>query len=491
MEEYGFKGNIETVRGLEPENVWKYFAEISSVPRGSGNEEKISEYFENFAKSHNFWYKRDKSNNILIRKEASQGYENAPGVILQGHMDMVCEKLPESKHDFLKDPVKLLKDGDFIMAYGTTLGGDDGIAAAMALAVLDDDTLCHPMVEVLLTTDEEVGMNGARNFDCSLLKGRRLINIDSEEEGEIIVSCAGGMRIEISLPVERQKAPEGCVFKTISVNGLKGGHSGSDIHLQRASAIKLLGRVLKGIEDVCGLCDIFGGSKDNAIPREASAIIFIKPENEVKIKEILSSFEKTFADEYSKEEYGISVKLSDFSGAPEFVMSESTFNKAVDMLNIMPYGVMTMSSKMPGLVESSVNIGVLRSFEDKITVVSAPRSSVISRRDVIEEQFKAISRILGAQIELRGKYPAWEYKDNSPLRDVMVETFKDLFNCEPKVNAIHAGLECGLFAGVLPEMDMASIGPDMSGVHTTEEKLSIPSVERIYRYLTEILKRLK
>ena len=299
------------------------------------------------------------------------------------------------------------------------------------------------------------------------------------------------MRAELNLPVERVKSPEDVKFFQIAVNGLKGGHSGSDIHLQRASAAKLMARLLRGIENLCGLCEITGGSKDNAINREIKAIVFAVPENFEKIKSIILEYEKIFNKEYLGAEYGINITVEALNTAPETVLSQETFKKAVDMLTLIPYGVVTMSMEMKGLVESSSNIGVVRTYSDRITVISATRSSVMTRRDAIEEQFVAISRLTGAELTVRGKYPAWEYRKKSGLRNTMLSAYRELFGTEARLNAIHAGLECGLFAGRLPDLDMASIGPDMSGVHTTEERLSIPSVERTYRYLTEILKRLK
>ena len=481
---------MDILKDIQPELVWKYFKEISSVPRGSGNEKGICDYFENFAKENKLEYVRDKANNILIRKNASEGYEKAGGVILQGHMDMVCEKTPDSSHDFLKDPIKLVVDGDFLTADGTTLGGDDGIAGAMALAVLSDSSAKHPALEVLLTTDEEVGMNGARSFDCSLLKGKYLINLDSEEEGEIITCCAGGMRAELNLPLKRETVPSDAKPYQITINGLKGGHSGSDIHLQRASAIKLMGRFLYEIKNLCCLCEITGGNKDNAIPRETKAIICANDKNIAAIKEKSEEFEKIFNHEYLNVEYGIKINVETINTEIKSVLSKDTFSTALDMLNLIPYGVVTMSMSMKGLVESSTNIGVIRTYDDKITVISAPRSSVISRRDIIEKQFESIARLCGASLTVRGKYPAWEYREDSVLRGIMVETYKELFGTEPKVNAIHAGLECGLFSGERPDIDMTSIGPDMSGVHTTEEKLSIPSVARTYNYLLAILKNM-
>ncbi len=478
------------LNNTEPKNVWRYFEEISAIPRGSGNEKEICDYFENFAKQNNLWYKRDEHNNILIRKEAYKGYERAEGVILQGHMDMVCEKKPNSNHDFLKDPIKIVKCGDFIKANGTTLGGDDGIAAAIILAILSDKSIESPFIEALLTSDEEVGMKGAINFDYSLLKSTRLINIDSEEEGEIIAGCAGGMRAEININTER-KPVENNTFYQISISGLKGGHSGSDIHLKRANAIKLMARVLNKLEDFCDICEITGGNKDNAIPRETKAIVCVDYKNFENLNNVILDCKNVFNNEYSGAEGYIDICVDKIDIKPKTVLSKNTFKKIVDIINIIPFGVVTMSAQIEGLVESSNNIGVIRTYDDKITITSAPRSSVISRRDIIEQQFISIGRITGANVVIRGKYPAWEYKEKSNLRDIAKKTYKELFGKDSKVNAIHAGLECGIFSEKMPDLDIVSIGPNMEAVHTTEEKLSVSSVERIYSYIVEILKRLK
>ena len=478
---------------IEPKTVWKYFEEISAIPRGSGNEKEICSYFEEFAIKNSLWYKRDEYNNILIRKEASKGYENSDGVILQGHMDMVCEKTALSNHDFNKDPIKIKLNDDFITADGTTLGADNGIACAIALAVLEDNSLEHPAIEVLLTSDEEVDMGGAKNFDCSLIKGKRLINIDSEEEGEIITGCAGGMRAELKVPVKRMAAPPNAVYCQISISGLKGGHSGSDIHLNRASAIKLAGRLMNELfnSGLCGLCEVTGGNKDNAIPRETKIIVWCAEKDIKEINEIVLKCEEMFSKEYSPAENGITITMDKIDIRPETVLSADTFGVIKDVINLIPFGVVFMSGKINGLVESSNNIGVIRTYKDYVSIISAPRSSVETRRDLIESKFVSISRLTGSALEIRGKYPAWEYREISPLRDIMVETYKDMFGKEMCVNAIHAGLECGILSKGMPQVDMVSIGPEMYDVHTTEERISVSSVERTYKYIIEVLKRLK
>jgi len=480
---------MRVLEGLMPELVWKYFEDISMIPRGSGNESQIADFLENFAKEKDLWYRRDDHNNILIRKGASEGYENAEGVILQGHMDMVCEKASGYNHDFLNDPLKLIVDGDFITADRTTLGADNGIAVAMCLAVLSDESIEHPEIEVLLTSDEEMGMTGAINFDYSDLKGRRLINLDSEEEGVVVVSCAGGMRAELLLDAERKEYNgKGNVYQ-IMISGLKGGHSGADIHLQRANAIKLSARVLKEIEGLCSLCEITGGNKENAIPREAKIIICT--DNIDRVNEKLKNIENILNREYYGIEDGINIKAENIDIEINSILSEKTYKDITDMLLLIPCGVITMSADMEGIVESSSSIGVIRTYEDKISVISAPRSSVISRRDYIELQFRAIASAIGCKLNVRGKYPAWEYRKDSPLRDAVVESYEEMFGKKPKIEAIHAGLECGTFAEKVPSMDMVSIGPEMYDVHTTEERISISSSNRVYNYLLDILKKLK
>jgi dipeptidase D len=480
------KQNMYILEGTKPEKVWKFFEEISAIPRGSGNEKGISNFLKNYAEKKGLWVNQDEANNIIIKKPASPGYENSEPVIIQGHMDMVCEKTPESNHDFFKDGIKLIKDGDFITADGTTLGGDDGIAVAMGLALIDDESISHPPIELVLTTDEEVGMNGARNLDFSLLEGRKVLNLDSEEEGYVLAGCAGGLKAEIILPIEKKENDKDCF--EITIYGLKGGHSGSDIHLQRASAVKLMGRVLNRIEDLCFLISVDGGKMDNAIPRSCKAVISTdKPQV---IERTIEKCEKIFKNEFHISDSGIKIKFEKTKNY-EFALDKKTAENAVSLLILIPYGVIDMSLDIKGLVETSNNLGIVETKDDEMIFVSAARSAVGTKKELTSEQFKSLALLTGARLNIKGRYPAWEFRQDSPLRDTLLSVYREMFKKEAKVTTIHAGLECGIFSDNLMGADMVSIGPQMYGIHTTEEKISISSVERTWNFVLEVLKRLK
>jgi len=481
---------MSDINTLKPRKVWKFFSDINNIPRGSGNEKAVSDYFVSFAKERGLWVYQDESYNIIIKKDGTSGYENSMPVIIQGHMDMVCEKLKESSHDFTKDPIKMLVKGDFVTADGTTLGADNGIAAAMGLAILDSSDIAHPPIELVLTTDEESGMNGARSLDVSLLKGKRLINLDSEEEGHILTCCAGGMRVTIALPIKRVSADSAKKAFKIMISGLKGGHSGSDIHLNRANANKLMGRLLEKLSLKCGchIAEINGGAMDNAITRDAEAVVLA--DDELKLKNCLEEMEAAFKEEYKDTDGGIKISAEEFDGVNK-VFDEETAKKAVSILNGIVYGVVSMSEKIKGLVQSSSNIGVVATKENEITFTSAVRSSVNEEKWEICNSLKALAEENGASFSYKGEYPAWEYRENSPLRDVMAKTYEKMFWSMPHIDAIHAGLECGLFSGKMPDCDMVSIGPEMADVHTPNERVSISSVERTYNYIIAVLKNLK
>jgi len=477
---------MNALEGLQPEKVWKFFEKISAIPRGSGNEKGISNYIKSYAENKGLWVYQDAAGNIIIRVPASKGYEKSAPVIIQGHMDMVCEKKPESSHDFLKDGISIIHDGDFVHADGTTLGGDDGIAVAMGLAVADSDDLAHPPVELVFTSDEEIGMTGARQLDFSLLKGRRVLNLDSEEEGSILAGCAGGLKAEIILPVEKKKNENDCY--EITITGLKGGHSGADIHLQRASANKLMGRLLSGIEDICAIVSIDGGKMDNAIPRTCSAVIAAAKEDAV--REAVEEYSRIFNAEFRTTEENIQIELKK-TEKRDCAFEKKSAENAVALLLLIPYGVLFMSSDIPNLVETSSNLGIVKTVNDEIAFVSAARSSVETRKELIAEQFKTLAMLTGGRLNIKGRYPAWEFKAKSPLRDTMLSVYEEMFGKKASVSTIHAGLECGIFAENIRGADMVSFGPDIFYIHTTEEKISVSSVERTWRYLLEVLKKLK
>ncbi|APT75847.1 aminoacyl-histidine dipeptidase [Marinitoga sp. 1135] len=476
--------------GLKPEKVFKFFEEISMIPRCSGNEKAISDYLVKFAKERNLEYIQDDALNVIIKKPATPGYENVPGVIIQGHIDMVCEKTSDSNHDFSKDPLKLQIDGDFIKATNTTLGADNGIAVAYALAILDSDDIEHPYIEVLMTTEEETGMGGANALDPELLKGKVLLNIDSEEEGIFYVSCAGGLRDIITLPIEFMDAPSGFKSYEIKVFGLQGGHSGMEIIKQRGNANKLLGRVLYDLNkkiEVYGI-SIDGGDKSNAIPREATAKILAK--DKTKLIEIIDYWKNVFKNEFSITDPDVELSVNEIEHYNK-VMTKDSFEKAINILMLVHDGIQTMSKAIEGLVESSSNLGVVKTFDNRIEFTSATRSSVETLRDLIHNKAEIIAKLNGAKITTNAPYPAWEYKKDSKIRELMKKVYKDMYGKEPEITAIHAGLECGILSGKMKDVDMISFGPNIYGAHTPEEKLSISSTQRVWEFLLNVLKEMK
>ncbi|ABK61663.1 aminoacyl-histidine dipeptidase [Clostridium novyi] len=482
-----------TFDDLSKDKVFKYFKEISNIPRGSGNEKGISDYLFNFAKERNLEVIQDEALNIIIKKNATKGYENAPTVILQGHMDMVCEKNKDVNHDFINDPIELLVDGNFIKANGTTLGADDGIAVAYCLTILDSDDICHPKLEVLITTEEENGMGGVSRVNGNNLSGNILINIDSEKEGELLSSCAGGVRSTVRLTVELEDRKEGLKPYKISVKGLKGGHSGVDIKTMRGNANKIMGRILNHINSTMGIfiSDINGGLKSNAIPREAEATIFIKERKEGELKNIISNFNEVLKNEFSVADPDVSVTLEEIDEKLYRIFSKSLTNKIILVLMFMPQGVQTMSQDIEGLVESSSNLGVVVTNDDEVTFECAIRSSVKTLKEFIVSKIKLLCDNIGAALTLYADYPAWEYKKESYIRDLFVDVYKDMYQVEPKVTAIHAGLECGILKNILGDIDMVSFGPNIYDAHTPNERVSISSANKNYNYLLEVLKRIK
>lgn len=482
---------MSVLTGVRPENVFKFFEELCSIPHGSGNTRQISDHLVNFAKERNLKYYQDESDNVVIYKDASEGYENAPVTILQGHCDMVAEKTPESDHDFEKDGLKLMVEGDYLTADGTTLGGDDGIAVAYMMAVLDDDSLKHPALECVITSDEEIGLLGAKALDTSVLNGKYLINMDSEEEGYLWISCAGGLSGISRIPVEYQET-EGYVAEVV-IDGLTGGHSGAEIDKNRANANKLMGRFLYelGQKAAFSIMELEGGTKDNAITRKSRALLVVNPEDKSILEEYAAAYQKDLRKEYSGTDAGINV-MTAFQG--EKTVSALTMiskEKVVFFLMNVPYGIEKMSGEIDGLVETSNNIGILKLTEKEMTASCGVRSSVGSAKLYVSEKIQYLTEFLGGEYTVQGDYPAWEYKKDSKLRELMVDTYKELFGEEPCVKAIHAGLECGLFYDKIPGLDCVSYGPTMKDIHTTEEKLSISSTERMWEYLVKVLENIR
>ena len=469
-------------------SVFKYFKDISEIPRGSGNEKEISNYLVEFAKKLKLEVTQDEALNVIIKKAASKGYENAPTVVIQGHMDMVCEKSIDTVHDFEKDPIKLVINGDKIFAKGTTLGADDGIAVAYAMALLADDSIEHPALEILMTTDEERGMSGAINLSEDSIKGKILINIDTEEEGYLLVSCAGGIRTKSSIKIKKEKNDDKILH--IGIRGLKGGHSGMEIDKYRGNANKLMGRVLKEALEFADirLVSISGGSKNNAIPREADAYLTAK-DTEVLIG-VVEKFNDIFRKELFTQDNEVRVFIESTNENYEDIYSKESTEKVINLLYLYPNGVNTMSANIKNLTESSSNLGVVTEENGYVEFDSAVRSSVPSLKDEIVEKIKSITHIIGGKFETNSAYPAWEYKKDSKIRDLCIDVYKKMYNKDPIVYAIHAGVECGVFEEKFGELDMISFGPNIKGAHTPEENLSISSTERVWEYLLNILKNI-
>lgn len=473
--------------GLKPEKVFEYFENISAIPRGSGNTEQISSYCAALAASKGLKYIKDGLGNVVIFKPASKGMESSEPVIIQGHLDMVCEKVHGSTHDFKKDGLKLIVDGDFVHAEGTTLGGDDGIAVAYALALLADDTIPHPPLEVIITVDEEIGMLGADVIDLSELKGRTMINLDSEDEGIFTVSCAGGATATISLPAERKAVYGPCV--RLSVDGLQGGHSGAEIHKNRANANKVMGEFMDRIQKLMPLCltSLSGGTKDNAIPRSCQATLVAMGIQLERINAVAEELQAEIREKYDEPDAVIQAFDVDALGGNG--LSTQATSKVIGLLCAAPNGVQARSKDIEGLVQTSLNMGITK-LGERFNVTFSVRSSVNSEKEDLLEKLKDLAEFFEGNYSQSGEYPAWEFRKDSVLRDTMVRIYREMFGKEPQVLAIHAGLECGLLGEKLPGLDCVSIGPQMHDIHTSREKLDIASTERTWNFLLEVLKNL-
>ena len=482
------------LQDIEPIEVFKYFEEISSIPRESGNEKEISDYLVSFAKQYNLEAIQDKELNVVIRKKGTEGFENSPGVILQGHMDMVCEKNSGVEHDFTKDPLKLKVVDDMIYATGTTLGGDDGIAVAMGLAILASKNIPHPPMELLVTTSEETGMNGAVALDPQNIKGKILINIDSEEEGELLVSCAGGCSAKASIPINWDNPDKSDKVFSIKIKGLKGGHSGAEIHKGRANANKIMARVLKNLKEDTDfkIYKIEGGTKHNVIASDSEAIIVLCSKYESIVKDKVTMLEKVLKDEFKTSDSDLKIEVQSIDILPEKVMSNDTTENVINFMYLIPNGVQSMSMDIEGLVESSLNLGTVVTRENSVECLSSIRSSVRSLRDNIFSVILTIGNFTKAKVVAESSYPEWKYRDDSKIREVMVGVYERLFGKKPVISAIHAGLECGIFSEKFnDELDMISMGPNILDIHSPDEHLSISSTQRIWKYLLEVLKELK
>ena len=483
---------MKVLQNLEPKAVFEYFEEISNIPRGSGNEKEISDYLLNFGKRLGLESIQDEALNIIIKKPGTKGYENAPTVIIQGHMDMVCEKNNGIEHDFEKDPLKLRIVDDYIYATDTTLGADNGIAVAYAMAILASDDIPHPPIEVLITTDEETGMSGAMAINKEHIDGKILINLDNEEEGYLLVSCAGGIRSNATIDVNYQAINDKKLIK-INISGLKGGHSGMDIIKERGNSNKILGRILKGLlrEVKFNLVSLNGGSKNNAIPREAEAVIAINVNDENIVVDIINNWNTIISNELRAQDLGLKIEASIYSNNEGKEFTDECTSKVVNLLYLYPNGINTKSTEIEGLVESSTNLGVLTTVDNKVIFDSAIRSSVPSLKEEIVLRSKTIVELLGGDFSTTSDYPAWEYNPNSKIREICQNVHKEMYGKEAEIVAIHAGVECGLFNEKLGNLDMISFGPNLYDVHTPDEHMSISSVRNCYEYLKAILKEIK
>ena len=473
--------------GLEPASVLYYFEKICSIPHGSRNTKAISDYLVSFAQEHGIRYRQDSLNNVVLFQEGTCGYEDHAPVILQGHMDMVCEKDESCPIDMEREGLDIAHDGQWIFAKGTTLGGDNGIAVAYALALLADKTIPHPPLEVIITVDEEIGMEGAAGVDLSDLRGRTLLNLDSEDEGIFTVSCAGGARGTITLPVSRRPVYGPCV--RLTVEGLQGGHSGVEIHKKRANANKVMGEFLGRIQKLMPLCitKLQGGAKDNAIPRACQVTLIPLGMYIERINDIAAQLQAEIREQFDEPE--AIVRGDDVDALGGNAVSTEDTAKIIALLNAAPNGVQAWSQDIEGLVQTSLNLGVV-TLDEELRLTFAVRSSVNAEKRELLAKLKELADFYQGSYSEMGDYPAWEYRKDSPLRDTMVRLYSQMFGKEPQVVAIHAGLECGLLSEKLPGLDCVSIGPDMQDIHTSRERLHIASTKRTWEFLLEILKSL-
>ena len=464
-----------------------WFEELSKVPRASKNEAKIRSWLEDWAKKNSFESKTDKAGNLVIRVPATKGYEGSTGIVLQGHLDMVCEKTPDSNHDFSKDPIKFVYEGEWLHADKTTLGADNGIAIAMAMVVATDKEIAHPPLELLFTVDEETGLTGANSLEGGFIKGKILLNLDSEDEGVFTVGCAGGLNTISTFPLEFENFPSGYKCVKINAGGMKGGHSGVDIHRWRANAIVVLGRALAHLMRGTDLriADITGGSAHNAIPRDATAVIAVKDHD--KATKLLSEFEKTVKREFKNTDPELALTIKPETNTPQKVLTSSATTKTIDVALAIPHGVAAMSTDIETLVETSNNFANISIENQKLKILTSQRSSLPSRLGCITEKIRAFAKVAGGDSVDEGGYPPWPVNMNSPLLAKCTNLYEKKFGKKPTVEAIHAGLECGIIGDKYEGMDMISFGPTMKNVHSPDEKLHVPSIGKVWDFTVELL----
>lgn len=497
------------INELSPSEVFSYFQEICAIPHGSGNTGMIADYCLEFAKLHGLKARKDMSDNIVIFKAGSSGYEDCEPVILQGHLDMVCEKEPDCDIDMSVQSIKACTDGKMVWADGTTLGADDGIAVAFILAVLASDTIAHPPIQAVLTSDEEIGMLGARDLDTSELTAKRLINIDSESEGILYVSCAGGVRTECDIPVVYEDAVgwvsggeqddnasdaagNGQVCFEIKISGLAGGHSGVEIHKQHTNAIRLLASLLSHASCAADfrLVSLSGGGKENAIPKEAKAVVSVRSCDATTFEQSIKESADVWMQEISATEPHVKIEVGKADAAADKVLDFHSTENVIYALWLSPDGVYKMSQEIKGMVQTSLNLGIAYLDADKLVYKYLIRSNTAAGKKLLLERVTTFVKHLSGKVVTMSDYPAWEYKSDSQLRKICVDSFTNVYGHEPEVTSIHAGLECGILAGKMPGVDMISFGPTLESVHTPDECMNVASVERTWEYLREILKSL-
>ena len=478
----------------ETNDILKWFEEITKIPRCSKHEEKIAAWLMDWAEQHNFETKKDKVGNLAIKVPGSPGYENSPPVVLQGHMDMVCEKTPDSDHDFTKDPIKLVFDGDWLTADKTTLGADNGIAIAMGMTAALAKDIARPPLELLFTVDEETGLTGANALELGFVEGKILINLDSEDEGVFTVGCAGGMNTYSTLSFNLENIPAGYEQHKIVAGGMKGGHSGIDIAMEKANAIKVLARMFHQIKKSVDLrvADIEGGRAHNAIPRDCEAMVFFPKDDWEKVKKIVGEAGKTFQIEFNNTDPDLKVTIEKNSdGDYQQVMTVEDTQRLIDFIFAIPHGVDVMSTDIEGLVETSNNLANIKIEDGTVKVLTSQRSSLISRLDALTSRIESVARLAGGEAKSGDGYPPWPPRMDSPLLDKSKKLYQKMYGKEPVVEVIHAGLECGIIGDKNPGMDMISIGPDLRNPHSPDEKISISAIGKVWDFFVELLKELK
>ncbi len=482
---------MSDIRKLEPKELWNYFHEITQIPRPSKKEARIIEFMKEFGKRNNLETVVDKVGNVIIRKPATKGMENRKGVILQTHLDMVPQKNSDKKHDFEKDPIETVIDGDWVKANGTTLGSDNGIGVSAAMAILASKNIPHGPLEALFTIDEETGMTGAIGLKKGLLKGDILLNLDSEDEGELYVGCAGGVNVGVTKDYGQEKPLQGLIAFRVEAKGLKGGHSGVDIALGRANSNKIMFRFLMQAESDFGirLAEAAGGDLRNAIPRESYSIVLVPEIKEAEFKKFVKGYEKMYRAEFSDTEPDLTFTARK-ADIPSKVMKQADQYKIIRAIFACPNGVQRMSQSVKGLVETSNNLAIVKCINGKFEAYNLTRSSVDSSKEATAWKIAAVFHLIGAEVSLSGSYPGWKPNMNSPILKTMKEVYKNKFGKLPEVKAIHAGLECGILGGVYPNLDMISFGPTIKYPHSPDEKVYVPSVKKFYDFLCETLKQI-